>query len=319
MDIARHTFRVESDAVGALAGKLTDDFESAVRTVLACPGKLIVTGMGKSGLIGSKIAATLASTGTPSFFMHPGEAYHGDLGMISSQDVILAISNSGQTDEILKLIPFFEDNGNTVISMTGNPGSTLARHSRFHLDVSVAEEACPLSLAPTSSTTAALVMGDALAMALMHERGFKAEDFARFHPGGSLGRKLLTRVGDVMRRDNLPCVPPQMLLSDVIIEISNARLGVAAIMEGDRICGLVTDGDVRRAMQKYRNRFFEIRVEEVMTRTPKMVLQTARITEAEEIMRRFKIHSLLVTDEKGHLTGIVELYDLMSDNTHVNF
>ena len=319
MDIARHTFRVESDAVGALAGKLTDDFESAVRTVLACPGKLIVTGMGKSGLIGSKIAATLASTGTPSFFMHPGEAYHGDLGMISSQDVILAISNSGQTDEILKLIPFFEDNGNTVISMTGNPGSTLARHSRFHLDVSVAEEACPLSLAPTSSTTAALVMGDALAMALMHERGFKAEDFARFHPGGSLGRKLLTRVGDVMRRDNLPCVPPQMLLSDVIIEISNARLGVAAIMEGDRICGLVTDGDVRRAMQKYRNRFFEIRVEEVMTRTPKIVLQTARITEAEEIMRRFKIHSLLVTDEKGHLTGIVELYDLMSDNTHVNF
>lgn len=318
-DIARHTFRVESEAVGALASKLTGDFEGAVRAVLACRGKLIVTGMGKSGLIGSKIAATLASTGTPSFFMHPGEAYHGDLGMISPQDVVLAISNSGQTDEILKLIPFLEDNGNIVISMTGSPGSTLARHSRFHLDVSVAEEACPLSLAPTSSTTAALVMGDALAMALMHERGFKAEDFARFHPGGSLGRKLLTRVGDVMRRDNLPCVPPQMLLSDVIIEISNARLGVAAIMEGDRICGLVTDGDVRRAMQKYRSRFFEIRVEEVMTRTPKMILQSARITEAEEIMRRFKIHSLLVTDGEGRLTGIVELYDLMSDNTHVNF
>ena len=314
---AKHTFRVEAEAVAGLADHLTSDFEAAVKDIIQCKGKLIVTGMGKSGHIGRKIAATLASTGTPSFFLHPGEAYHGDLGMISPNDIILAISNSGQTDEVLKLIPFFQDNGNTVIAMTGCPESTLAKHSPYHLNIALREEACPLSLAPTSSTTAELAMGDALAIALMHERGFKSEDFARFHPGGSLGRRLLTKVGDVMRSENLPCVPPTMKLSDVIIEISNARLGVAAITEGRKILGLVTDGDVRRAMQKYQNRFFEINVDEVMTRTPKTISQNARITEAEEIMQRFKIHSLLVTGEQGELTGIVELYDLMVEgSTH---
>lgn len=311
LENARTTFRIESEAVADLANQIDGDFESAVLEILRCRGRVVVTGMGKSGLIGRKIAATLASTGTPAFFMHPGEAYHGDLGVISREDIVIAISNSGQTDEILRLIPFLQDNGNKVIAMTGRPDSTLARNSDYHINIAVREEACPMHLAPTSSTTATLAMGDAIAIALMHERGFRAEDFARFHPGGTIGRRLLTRVGDVMRRDNLPVAPPSMKLSDVIMVISNARMGVAAIMEGDRIAGLVTDGDVRRAMQKYRNRFFDLTAQEIMTRTPKIIPETARITEAEEIMRRYKIHSLLVADADGRLTGIVELYDLM--------
>lgn len=311
-DAAKKTFALEAEAVANLSNLLTEDFDRAVKDIIECAGRLIVTGMGKSGLIGRKIAATLASTGTSSFFLHPGEAYHGDLGMISRDDMVLAISNSGQTDEVLKLIPFLEDNGNKVIAMTGNPESTLAKHSHYHLNVWVKEEACPMSLAPTSSTTATLAMGDALAIALIEERGFKAEDFARFHPGGSLGRRLLTKVADVMRSDNLPCVPPTMRLSEVIMEISNARLGVAVIVEGSRIVGLVTDGDVRRAMQKHQNDFFDLTVDQIMTRTPKTILQTARVTEAEELMRANKIHSLLVVDTDGNLAGIVELYDLMA-------
>lgn len=311
LENARKTFMIEAQSVADLADRLDGDFENSVRDILKCKGRVIVTGMGKSGLIGRKIAATLASTGTPSFFMHPGEAYHGDLGMISREDIVVAISNSGQTDEILRLIPFLQDNGNKVIAMTGRPDSTLARNSDYHLNIAVAQEACPMHLAPTSSTTATLAMGDALAIALMHERGFRAEDFARFHPGGTIGRRLLTRVGDVMRRDNLPTAPPEMKLSDVIMVISNARMGVAAIMEDGRIAGLVTDGDVRRAMQKYQSRFFDLTAAEIMTRTPKIIAETARITEAEDIMRRHKIHSLLVADANGNLAGIVELYDLM--------
>lgn len=311
LENARQTFRIESEAVANLANQIDGDFEGAVRDILRCKGRVIVTGMGKSGLIGRKIAATLASTGTPSFFMHPGEAYHGDLGMISREDIVVAISNSGQTDEILRLIPFLQDNGNRVVAMTGRPESTLAKNSNYHLNIAVKEEACPMHLAPTASTTATLAMGDALAIALMHERDFRAEDFARFHPGGTIGRRLLTRVGDVMRRDNLPTASPDAKLSDVIMIISDARMGVAAIMEGDRIAGLVTDGDVRRAMQKYRSRFFDLTAGEIMTRTPKIVPETARITDAEDIMRRHKIHSLLVADAAGRLAGIVELYDLM--------
>jgi arabinose-5-phosphate isomerase len=246
--------------------------------------------------------------------MHPGEAYHGDLGMIEKSDIVLAMSNSGQTDEVLKLFPYLENNGNVVISMTGDPESTQARHSHFHLNVAVPEEACPLSLAPTASTTAMLAMGDALAIALMNERDFRSEDYARFHPGGSLGRRLLTRVRDVMRRENLPCVPPEAKLSEVIIRISDARLGVAIITEEDKISGIVTDGDVRRAMQRYGDRFFDLPVSEVMTRSPRTVAEDARITEAEEIMHRHKIHSLLAVDEAGRLSGIVELYDLMRGN-----
>ena len=308
---ALNTFRAEAEAVQSLAGQLTDDFEKAVRAILATHGKVIVTGMGKSGLVGRKIAATLASTGTPSFFLHPGEAYHGDLGMIEAGDIVLALSNSGQTDEVLRLIPYLQECGNTVIAMTGNAGSTLAKNSTYHLDVSVKSEACPLSLAPTCSTTAQLAMGDALAVALMNERGFRAEDFARFHPGGSLGRRLLTRVGDVMRSEHLPTASPSSRLGEVIITISDARMGVAVILDEGKIAGIVTDGDVRRAMLKYGARFFDITADEIMTRTPKTVSVADRLTDAEQPMQDNKIHSLIVVDRDGKLAGIVELYDLM--------
>lgn len=308
---ALNTFRAEAEAVQSLAGQLTDDFEKAVRAILATHGKVIVTGMGKSGLVGRKIAATLASTGTPSFFLHPGEAYHGDLGMIEAGDIVLALSNSGQTDEVLRLIPYLQECGNTVIAMTGNAGSTLAKNSTYHLNVSVKSEACPLSLAPTCSTTAQLAMGDALAVALMNERGFRAEDFARFHPGGSLGRRLLTRVGDVMRSEHLPTASPSSRLGEVIITISDARMGVAVILDEGKIAGIVTDGDVRRAMLKYGARFFDITADEIMTRTPKTVSVADRLTDAEQLMQDNKIHSLIVVDRDGKLAGIVELYDLM--------
>ena len=308
---ALNTFRAEAEAVQSLAGQLTDDFEKAVRAILATHGKVIVTGMGKSGLVGRKIAATLASTGTPSFFLHPGEAYHGDLGMIEAGDIVLALSYSGQTDEVLRLIPYLQECGNTVIAMTGNAGSTLAKNSTYHLDVSVKSEACPLSLAPTCSTTAQLAMGDALAVALMNERGFRAEDFARFHPGGSLGRRLLTRVGDVMRSEHLPTASPSSRLGEVIITISDARMGVAVILDEGKIAGIVTDGDVRRAMLKYGARFFDITADEIMTRTPKTVSVADRLTDAEQLMQDNKIHSLIVVDRDGKLAGIVELYDLM--------
>ena len=308
---ALNTFRAEAEAVQSLAGQLTDDFEKAVRAILATHGKVIVTGMGKSGLVGRKIAATLASTGTPSFFLHPGEAYHGDLGMIEAGDIVLALSNSGQTDEVLRLIPYLQECGNTVIAMTGNAGSTLAKNSTYHLDVSVKSEACPLSLAPTCSTTAQLAMGDALAVALMNERGFRAEDFARFHPGGSLGRRLLTRVGAVMRSEHLPTASPSSRLGEVIITISDARMGVAVILDEGKIAGIVTDGDVRRAMLKYGARFFDITADEIMTRTPKTVSVADRLTDAEQLMQDNKIHSLIVVDRDGKLAGIVELYDLM--------
>lgn len=310
LENAQHTFQVEADAINNLSNLLTEDYEKAVYAILACKGKVIVTGMGKSGIIGKKIAATLASTGTPAFFLHPGEAYHGDLGMISKEDVVLAISNSGLTDEILKLIPFLEENGNTVISMTGDPLSILATHSHYHLNISVKEEACPFQLAPTTSTTAMIVMGDALAMTLMKERNFQVEDYARFHPGGNLGRKLLTQVKDVMRKNNLPCVSPSMTIKDVIFVISKARLGLAVVIENNTILGVVTDGDVRRTMEKSLSNFLTIRADEIMSKLPKVISPDARIREAEEIMRSNKIHTLLVANQTNNLVGILELYDV---------
>lgn len=303
------TFEAEAAAVRNLSNLLTDDFAKAVEAILKCTGKVVVTGMGKSGIIGKKIAATLASTGTPSFFLHPGEAYHGDLGMISLNDIVLAIANSGQTDEILRLIPFMQNNGNTIIAMTGNPESTLAKNAHLNLNIAVEREACPLNLAPTSSTTAMLVMGDALAIALMKVRGFRAEDYAVFHPGGSLGRRLLTRVKDVMRKDAL-CVPKTMTLGDVIIAISDARLGIAAVVEDGKLIGVITDGDVRRAMAKYKERFFSIQAEEIMSRTPKTISPEARITAAEEMMRVHKIHSIIVTDDNSAVVGVVEFFNV---------
>ena len=325
------TIHAEADAVSRLATLLTDDFEGAVRAILACTGKVVVTGMGKSGLIGKKIAATLASTGTPAFFLHPGEAYHGDLGMISRNDIVLAMANSGQTDEILRLIPFMQRNGNRIIAMTGNPESTLAKNAHYHLNVNVTREACPMNLAPTSSTTAMLVMGDALAIALIRERNFRPEDYAVFHPGGSLGRRLLTRVRDVMRKD-IPCVEPTATLGDVIIRISDARLGIAAIVEQGRLTGVITNGDMRRAMTKYTPAIVgdsssetnssllsaerEVNVPPAertvsfMSRSPKTVSPDARITEAEEMMRTHKIHSIVVTDESGGPVGVVEFFNV---------
>ncbi len=308
---AIETINTEAEAVANLTARITDDFTGAVQAILACTGKVIVTGMGKSGLIARKIAATLASTGTPSFFLHPGEAYHGDLGMISSNDVVLAITNSGQTDEILKLIPFLEHRGNIIIGMTGNPASTLARHSHYHLNVAVEREACPMNMAPTCSTTAALVMGDALAVALINERGFKAEDFAVFHPGGTLGRRLLTKVGDVMRSDNLPLVPNDMPLGQVIIVISDARMGIAVVTDNEgNMEGVITDGDVRRAMARYKQDFFNIRASEVMSRNPKTIRADERVVVAEDMMRSHKIHSIVVVGDDGKPSGIVEYFNV---------
>ncbi len=310
------TINIEAAAIQHLAGQLNDDFEGAVEAILACKGKVIVTGMGNSGLIGKKIAATFASTGTPSFFLHPGEAYHGDLGMISPGDVVLAITYSGQTDEVLKLVPFIEHQGNVLISMTGNPTSPLARHSHYHLNVNVACEACPLNLAPTSSTTATLVMGDALAVALINARGFKAEDFAVFHPGGSLGRRLLTRVQDVMRSDNLPLVPATMTLGQVILRISDARMGIAIVVDQQGVIeGVITDGDVRRAMSKYKEDFFNIQAGQIMSRNPKTISPSERITVAEDMMRRHKIHSV-VAAEGGKPVGVVEYFNVSMPGEH---
>lgn len=306
---AFRTIQLESEAISHLGSLLNDDFEGAVNAILSCKGKVIVTGMGKSGLIGKKIAATLASTGTPSFFLHPGEAYHGDLGMISKEDIILAISNSGQTDELLKLIPFLEENGNQVISMTGNPNSTLANYSHFHLNVAVKEEACPLRLAPTSSTTAAIVMGDALAISLMKERDFQLEDYARYHPGGNLGRRLLTKVKEVMRKTDLPCVPPSMTINEIIFIISKSRMGIAVVTFENKILGVITDGDIRRSIEKNPEGFLTIQALEIMSKSPKVISPEARINEAEELMRVNKIHSLPVTDESNRLLGIIEYYN----------
>lgn len=303
------TIRTEAQAVEDLEKLLTPDFEGAVKAILACEGKVIVTGMGKSGLIGKKIAATFASTGTPSFFLHPGEAYHGDLGMIEARDIVLAITNSGQTDEVLKLIPYIKHRGNVLIAMTGNPDSLLARNADYHINIAVKKEACPMNLAPTSSTTTELVMGDALAVALIRERGFREADYAVFHPGGSLGRRLLTHVSDVMRAD-IPRVDESTPLGDVIIAISAARLGIAAVVRDEKLVGVITDGDIRRAMGKYKSDFFSMEAGAIMSCSPRTVLPTERLSSAEEIMHTNKIHSLIVVDGHSNVLGVVEYFNV---------
>lgn len=289
---------------------LGEEFVSAVEIILGCRGKLIVTGMGKSGHIACKIAATLASTGTPSFFLHPAEAFHGDLGMISKEDVVLALSYSGETDEILKIIPFIHENGNKLIAMTGKPQSSLARNADVHLDIMVREEACILHLAPTSSTTAQLAMGDALATTLMHARKFTAMDFARLHPGGSLGRRLLMTVGHVMRKDDLPVVAADCTATEMIHRISKGGLGLIVIVEDGRVKGIVTDGDVRRAMERYRADFFGIHAIDIATLNPKTIAAERKLIEAEKCMSQYKINSLLVTSRDGQLEGVIQLYDI---------
>lgn len=307
-DTAIKCLRDEAQALLDLIPYIDGHFDRAIEIILACRGKLIVTGVGKSGHIGAKIAATLSSTGTPSFFINPLDAFHGDLGVIADDDVVLAISNSGQTDELLRFLPYLMDRRIPIIGMSGNPSSLLAQYSSAHLNTAVSREACPLGLAPTSSTTAALAMGDALASALIEARGFKASDFARFHPGGTLGRRLLTRARDVMRTDDLPIISPNMKLGDALIYMSRGRLGLIVAEEKGCVAGIVTDGDVRRAMETLHNASFDVTVGEMMTRTPKCVRPDTKVTEIERILQENKIHSVLVTDENGRLQGIVDSF-----------
>lgn len=309
-DIAKEVFEIESKEIANLSSLLTQDFNDAIKAILGTTGKFIISGMGKSGIIGKKIAATLASTGTPSFFLHPGEAYHGDLGMIEKDDIILLISNSGETDEVLKLIPFLKSQHNTVIAMSGNPQSTLAKNSHYHLNIAIEKEACPLQLAPMSSTTATLVMGDAIAVALMRLRDFKDTDFAQFHPGGSLGRRLLTKVKDVMKTDNLPLCSEDTTVKEIIHKITDGKCGLVVITENDTIKGIITDGDIRRVMESQEENFFKLRAKDIMSTTPKQILEESRLVEASDIMSENKINSLLVIDCDKKLSGIVQMYDL---------
>ena len=308
--LAQEVFEIESKEVANLSKRLTDDFEKAINAILQSSGKLIVSGMGKSGIIGKKIAATLASTGTPSFFLHPGEAYHGDLGMIEENDIVLLISNSGETDEVLKLIPFLKYQKNCTISMSGNDESTLSKNTNYHLNIAVDKEACPLFLAPTSSTTATLVMGDALAVTLMKLRDFKEENFAKFHPGGSLGRRLLTTVGDVMKKKNLPIISSQATIKEVIQKISEGKLGLVVIIDNNKIMGIITDGDIRRAMESREKDFFNLKAEDLMSIHPKLIYESDKLISASNIMSQHKINSLLVVNESNDIVGVVQVYDL---------
>ncbi len=310
LETAKDVFLTEAEAIANLVNQIDTDFEKVVNDILDCKGKLIVSGMGKSGIIGKKMAATFASTGTPSFFLHPGEAYHGDLGMIEAKDIVLLISNSGETDEVLRLIPYLQYHQIKTIAMTGNVGSTLAKNTHYHLDIAVPKEACPLQLAPTSSTTATLVMGDALAIALMKLRDFKDENFAQFHPGGSLGRRLLTRIKDVMHSKELPICLPSDTMKTIVSEISRGKYGMVIVKHHNEIMGIITDGDVRRCMEAHSERFFQLVATDVMTRFPKTIGQESKLQAAQELMTIHKISSLLVVDEKEKLVGVVQLYDV---------
>jgi arabinose-5-phosphate isomerase len=311
LELAREVLEIESRAVDSLRQRLDDAFVAACRLCLETPGRVVVTGMGKSGHIGHKIAATLASTGTPAFFMHPAEASHGDLGMITGQDLLLAISNSGETEEIVTILPLVKRMGARLVSITGNAASTLAKAADAHLDVSVEEEACPLNLAPTASTTATLAMGDALAVALLKIRGFTAEDFALSHPRGTLGKRLLTRVGDVMHTgDAMPLVAPDVKLRDGLIEMSRKGLGMTAIVEPDnRILGIFTDGDLRRALDEGVD-VHSTKMSEVMHANCKTTTSDVLAAEAVRLMEENKITSLLVTDDDYRLIGALNIHDL---------
>ena len=308
--IAEEVFEIESKEIANLSTLLTIDFENAVKSIINSKGKLIISGMGKSGIVGKKIAATLASTGTPSFFLHPGEAYHGDLGMVEKEDIVLLISNSGETDEVLKIIPFLKHQKNTTISMSGNPDSSLAKNTDFHLNIFVNVEACPLQLAPTSSTTSTMVMGDALAVALMKLRDFKDVNFARFHPGGSLGKRLLQNVSNVMKKDSLPIIAPNESIKKVINILSSGKCGLAVVVNDNTIIGVISDGDIRRAMESNETNFFKLKALDIMTKEPRTVLENTKLKIAGDLMFSEKINSLIVENDKGLLVGIVQSYDL---------
>lgn len=304
---AHAVVRAEMEAVEAMRLRMDASFARAVETVLHAEGRVAVMGMGKSGLIGRKIAATMASTGTPAFFVHPGEALHGDLGMIKPADVALLLSHSGTTEEIVRILSFLEYRGNPIIAMTGKTDSTLARHAHVVLDVGVAHEACSNNLAPTSSTTCALVMGDALAVVLSEARGFRPEDFAVFHPGGSLGRRLLTRVADVMDKGRLPVCTPDASFAEIIDTVSSGRMGLVLVMENDELKGIITDGDIRRAFGRDQ-KFLQRTAGELMTENPKTIPADMRFAEAEEYMHQAKVGALVVLDKQGKVAGILHMH-----------
>ncbi|WP_393917213.1 KpsF/GutQ family sugar-phosphate isomerase [Campylobacter lari] len=305
--IAKEVFEIESKTILDLCDNLDENFSKTIDLILSIKGRCVVSGMGKSGHIGAKIAATLASTGTPSFFMHPGEALHGDLGMLTSEDVLLAISNSGETEEVLKLIPVIKKRKIPLIVMAGNQNSTLAKQADIFINIVVKKEACPLQLAPTSSTTATLAMGDAIAVALMRARNFRPDDFALFHPGGSLGRKLLTRVGDLMVSNNLPMVNPESEFNELVDVMTSGKLGLCIVLENEKLVGIITDGDLRRALRANGKPRFDFKAKEIMSEKPKTIEASAMASEAEELMLKHKIKEIVVTqDEK--IVGIIQLY-----------
>ncbi|MFL7016493.1 SIS domain-containing protein [Vibrio cyclitrophicus] len=305
INIAREVIQTEIEGLDYMAKRLGSEFEVAINAIINTKGRTIICGMGKSGIIGKKIAASFASTGTPSFFMHPGEAFHGDLGMVKPEDVFIAISNSGETDEVLKLLPFLRDNDNFVIAITGKANSTLALNSHCHLDIAVPKEACPLQLAPTSSTTATLVMGDALTVALMDIRGFKPENFARFHPGGSLGRRLLSRVRDEMFSDNLPSVSSDADFTSIIHKISSSHLGLTLVNLNNETLAIITDGDLRRAMESKGRDAFDLVAKDIASINPASISPELNIQEAYEVMESKGITSLIVR-ENNTVVGILK-------------
>ncbi|ECP8760320.1 KpsF/GutQ family sugar-phosphate isomerase [Campylobacter jejuni] len=307
LEIAKEVFEKEAQAILDLAKNLDENFNQAVNLMLNTKGRCIVSGMGKSGHIGAKIAATLASTGTPSFFIHPGEALHGDLGMLTPEDVLIAISNSGETEEILKIIPAIKKRKIPLIVMCGKKNSTLVKQGDIFLNIVVEKEACPLQLAPMSSTTATLVMGDALAAALMKVRNFKPDDFALFHPGGSLGRKLLTKVKDLMVSSNLPIVHPDTEFNDLVDVMTSGKLGLCVVLENEKLVGIITDGDLRRALKASDKPRFDFKAKEIMSINPKVVDADAMASEAEGIMLKHKIKEIIVGKEEK-VVGIIQLY-----------
>tara|TARA_Y100000780_G_scaffold142630_1_gene128815 strand:- start:1426 stop:2355 length:930 start_codon:yes stop_codon:yes gene_type:complete len=305
LQIAKRVINTEINALHALHDQLDEQFKTAIDLILNTTGRTIICGMGKSGIIGKKIAASFASTGTPSFFMHPGEAFHGDLGMVTPDDVFIAISNSGETDEVLKLQPFLKDNGNKIIAITGDTNSTLAKNAHCHLNVAVPAEACPLQLAPTSSTTATLVMGDALTVALMEAREFLPENFARFHPGGSLGRRLLSKVSDEMVTKNLPMVDVSAPMTDVISVMSQGALGLTLVMKNNVATAIITDGDLRRAIEKYNKDLFDLAAGDIASNSPEVVTPCVSMVAAYELMQTKKINCLVVCNNK-QVVGILK-------------
>lgn len=308
IETGKKCFQDEAKALMEIVPRIGEDFEKAVDLIYNCKGRFIITGVGKSGHIGRKIAATLASTGTPSFFVNPLDAFHGDLGMFTANDVVMAISYSGNTEELLRFIPLLKERNIPIIGVSGNPESLLGKNSDCHLNIHVDREACPLNLAPTTSTTVTLAMGDAIACALMKERDFKAEDFALFHPGGSLGKRLLTRVCDVMTKDNLPFVRLNESFANVINKMSEGKKGLVAVIDNESIVGIITDGDLRRTMQKHAERSFYLKVEEYMSYNPKLIKNETKLEEALQIMLKNSIHSLLVVDNDNKYVGIIDYF-----------